>query len=306
MMDSLPEIKLKTRRKLKHFSRVNALCWSTDSRTLASVSQDGRLIVWDTYTQSKLRNIHLQTGWVLGCDCSPSGRMVSTASLDGRCAVYNLLRRSNDHSVTQTLECSTNEPHVMYCCRFVDDAHILTSSDDSMCRLWDVEVGVCVREYAGHTSDVVCVSVAPDGRTFASGGCDTTTKIWDICSSALVHTFTSHTDDVNTVAYLSDGLALGTGSDDSTCRIFDIRSFGEFGCYASEGSDGVTSLGFSTSGRLMFVGMDSPHVVVWDTVQRSVVDVLSEHFSRVSGVGVSPDGRALATSSWDCTVRIWN
>ena len=63
------------------------------------------------------------------------------------------------------------------CCRFLDDAQIVTSSGDMTCALWDVETGQQMAVYAGHTGDVMSLSLSPDYRTFVSGACDASAKL---------------------------------------------------------------------------------------------------------------------------------
>ena len=114
-----------------------------------------------------------------------------------------------------------------------------------------------------------------------------------------------------------------TGSDDATCRLFDIRADQELQCYRHETvNSGVTSLGFSTSGRLLFAGYDDKNCNAWDTLKGDRVGILADHTNKVSCLGlwsnfillpnkpvcagVSDDGTALATGGWDYEIKIWN
>lgn len=68
---------------------------------------------------------------------------------------------------------------------------------------------------------------------------------------------------------------------------------------------GVTSVALSTSGRLLFAGEENYELCVWDTLKVERVRTVSKHLNRVSCVGVSIDGNALCTGSWDTTLQIW-
>ncbi|KAG5513702.1 hypothetical protein PMAC_000740 [Pneumocystis sp. 'macacae'] len=132
--------------------------------------------------------------------------------------------------------------------------------------------------------------------------------------------------------YFPNGYAFGTGSDDGTCRLFDVRADRELNSYAvsggsggAEGADGVqpsstvcgiTSIAFSVSGRLLFAGYEDFNCnvgvrgqwcradggQVWDVLRGECVGSLQGHDNRVSCVGVSGDGRSVATGSWDSLV----
>ena len=58
-MDTIGRIQMRTRRTLRgHLSKVYAMHWGADSRNLVSASQDGKLIVWDSYSTNKVGSIH--------------------------------------------------------------------------------------------------------------------------------------------------------------------------------------------------------------------------------------------------------
>jgi len=65
------------------------------------------------------------------------------------------------------------------------------------------------------------------------------------------------------------------------------------------------SVAFSVSGRLLFAGYDDFNCNVWDTLKGERVGVLAAHENRVSCLGVSSDGNALCTGSWDSLLKIW-
>ena len=95
------------------------------------------------------------------------------------------------------------------------------------------------------------------------------------------------------------------GSDDTTCRLFDLRADRELHQYAHENViASVTSVDFSASGRLLFAGYDDFHCHVWDTLKGERVATLSGHENRVSCLGLSSDGMALCTGSWDSTLKV--
>lgn len=96
---------------------------------------------------------------------------------------------------------------------------------------------------------------------------------------------------------------------------------------------GITSVAFSRSGRLLLAGYDDFNCNIWDAMKgdRAGEDsrptegrggkcgpdrfiqpslhspgVLAGHDNRVSCLGVTDDGMAVATGSWDSFLKIWN
>lgn len=102
-----------------------------------------------------------------------------------------------------------------------------------------------------------------------------------------------------------NGDAFATGSDDASCRLFDIRADRELNAYTHDNIlCGITSVAFSISGRLLFGGYDDWTCNVWDTLRADRIGVLTGHENRVSCLGVSSDGMALCTGSWDATLKV--
>jgi guanine nucleotide-binding protein G(I)/G(S)/G(T) subunit beta-1 len=105
--------------------------------------------------------------------------------------------------------------------------------------------------------------------------------------------------------FFPNGDAFATGSDDASCRLFDIRADRELNSFTHDNIlCGITSVAFSISGRILFGGYDDWTCNVWDTLRGERVGVLTGHENRVSCLGVSVDGMALCTGSWDSTLRV--
>lgn len=124
--------------------------------------------------------------------------------------------------------------------------------------------------------------------------------------------------------FFPNGYAFATGSDDATCRLFDIRADQELAMYSHDNIIcGITSVAFSKSGRLLLAGYDDFNCNVWDSMKAEragkfdavvcsdcsrclLSGVLAGHDNRVSCLGVTEDGMAVATGSWDSFLKIWN
>lgn len=107
------------------------------------------------------------------------------------------------------------------------------------------------------------------------------------------------------ISFFPNGEAFGTGSDDASCRLFDLRADRELNQFTHDNIlCGITSVAFSISGRLLFAGYDDFNCNVWDTLKAERVGVLTAHENRVSCLGVSSDGMAMCTGSWDSMLKV--
>jgi len=119
-----------------------------------------------------------------------------------------------------------------------------------------------------------------------------------------------HEKDINIVQFFPNEFTFATGSEDSTVRLYDLRCWNEINRYNYEanpsGSINPTSIAFSQSGRLMYTSYNQNFFVVYDTLKATKVHEQSKaHDKTVSSLGVSGDGHALCTASWDNLLKIW-
>jgi guanine nucleotide-binding protein G(I)/G(S)/G(T) subunit beta-1 len=299
---------LKQRRILRgHFGKIYQMHWSTDSKHLVSASQDGKLIIWNGFSTNKVHAIPLRSSWVMTCAYSPGGSFVACGGLDNLCSVYKLSNGREQGSPQRTYAELSQHEGYLSCCRFIREDEIVTSSGDSTCILWDVEKKTPKAIFNDHTGDVMSVSIYDARDTFVSGSCDSTAKLWDHRQGKrCVKTFHGHESDINSVQFFPDGNVFGSGSDDSSCRLFDIRAYKQINKYQNDRIlCGVTSVAFSKSGKILFAGYDDYNCYAWDTIHGSNIHQLTGHGGRVSTLGVTDDGKALCTGSWDTFLRIW-
>ena len=89
------------------------------------------------------------------------------------------------------------QPSAVYCLTWSNDGkQIVSGSYDHSLKLWDAADGKLVREFKkyedkkfekGHRDSVVCVAMAPDGKTLASGDWDHAIKIWNVADGNVLH-----------------------------------------------------------------------------------------------------------------------
>lgn len=57
-------------------------------------------------------------------------------------------------------------------------------------------------------------------------------------------------------------------------------------------------------GRILFGGYTDYTINAWDSLKCERVSLLYGHENRVTSIKLSPDGTALASASWDASLRV--
>jgi len=304
-------VDLKLRKTLNgHYGKVYSLNWCNDSRTLVSASQDGKLIIWNAFGGVKTHVITLPSVWVMTCAYAPGGELVASGGLDNVVTVHRIIK---DAAVDAQLPYSQFNRHEGYisCIRFMSPDEMITSSGDSTCILWDITTQKPKAIFNDHRGDVMSVALNTSAGQFISGSCDMTAKLWDprVNGRKAVKTFIGHESDINSVCWFPEGYSIAAGGDDGTARLFDIRAYRQIHKYYDMKNPAgcVTSVGFSGSGKYLFAGYDDARFRAYDTNVGDLIysPVQACHYDRLSTMGISEDGKALATGSWDKTIKLW-
>jgi guanine nucleotide-binding protein G(I)/G(S)/G(T) subunit beta-1 len=304
-----------------HFGKIYALHWGPDSNHIVTASQDGKLIIWSSHSGNKQLAITLNSAWVMTCAFSPTYDYIASGGLDNTVSIFKISNRDAQAGPNGGRFRSKDlyrelEKHDGYlsCARFIDDSEIISASGDGTCILWDIENRTAKNIFMDHTGDVMSIDLNKQHpEMFVSGSVDATAKIWDMRSSdRCIANFPGHIADINTVKWFTDSQSICSGSDDGTVRMFDLRSYRQLNEYSdadnrslhSQDAAGVTSVDVSASGQYLFAAYDNGQVYMWASLNAAKITDMP-HDSRVSSLGVSPDGYALATGCWDFNLRIF-
>jgi guanine nucleotide-binding protein G(I)/G(S)/G(T) subunit beta-1 len=156
------------RRLRGHFGKIYALDWARDGTTLLSASQDGKLIIWNAYTENKRQVVSLKSPWVMSCAFEKeTDRLVACGGLDNICSIYDVSSAGSVGGVALPNELVGHDGYLSSC-KFLPGNKVLTSSGDSTCALWDIADGKGrkLQTFSDHSADVMrSVRLLSDTRT---------------------------------------------------------------------------------------------------------------------------------------------
>lgn len=151
------------------------------------------------------------------------------------------------------------------------------------------------------------LALSANGRR-AAGASAQNVVVWDVESGKVLQTLAGHTKTVSCVAISGDGAWVASGSYDGSVRFWDAVNGKELVAFNDLGL--VRCMELSPDGTLLAASVGTkaadPGVIhIWDTKARKLTQTLHGHEQMVGDLAFSPDGKLLASASWDRTIRIW-
>ncbi|WP_349345377.1 WD40 repeat domain-containing protein [Streptomyces rapamycinicus] len=204
-----------------------------------------------------------------------------------------------------------------------DGKTLATGNSEGRVRLWDVAGRKPRTTFTGPDSGFQTreVTFSPDGKTLAATNMTGWLAMWDVAKHRQIRLL----DGVNggeRVAFSPDGKLFSTGTQSGSVFLWDInsRKKDEILAYYNQEAK-VTGVAFSPDGRTLASASDdsesnlSPKhsVRLWDVAHRDPEPygqgdprVTISPAQGVLSLAFSPDGKTIATGSYDGKVRLWD
>src|SRR5262249_37589607 len=160
---------------------IASVAFSPDNSRLATASQDGRVLLWDTRTGAVLHNLVGFKGNVQGVAFSPDGtRLVTTRDSTGA-TVWDA------RTGAARVDLKGRPGKVMSVAFSPDGTRIVTggyrqekpNEDKGEATVWDAQTGAPLFDLTGHNSAVHRVAFTPDGTRIVTRSYDGPAKVWD-------------------------------------------------------------------------------------------------------------------------------
>ncbi len=271
---------------------------------------------------------------VLTLAFSPCGKFLATAGEDNTIRLWD----NPDGIQIQSIQAHKGD---VRCVAFDPDGDVFASASwDKTVKIWQTSDCSTLAEAADHAGPVNCLAFSPDGKLLFSGSDDATIKVFTSPGGALKNTINPEIGDIKAIAVSSKGLLAAGGSElqfldasgkmlkDNDSYLYGIKALafspdGKMLAAATgmekrleiwnaetleeagsvKDSDWINCVAFTPDGKKIVTGGTA--VKLWDPVSGACLKTFEGHTDEIYAVGVSPDGKFIASASNDKTVKLW-
>lgn len=285
-----------------HSDGVEAISYAPDGDLILSASSDHQLKLWDVRSGLLVRTLYGHKDRVLAASFSPGGSKILSSCKGAMLNLWNTETGELQRSFTDI-------PSIVLSIAFTNEQFALLGCMNGKILSLDLASGEIWYTLDQHQAPVGTIGFLEDGAYLISGDWKGGLLLWDLSSKKVNQVFEQGPAEITSIAadqsgffYTGDAsgkLKLWNRSNKSAEHTYNIHQEAVLTVGVIPGPRyGIPVCG--GKGKAIYFGTPT------QTDRLFVMDKKQAHNNWILDLDISPDGRQLATCSWDGEVSIWD
>jgi len=320
-----------------HRDCVNSVAITPCGNFAISGSDDKTIRIWNISTGQCVRTLEGHTGFVKSLRISPDGKKMISISSDKKLFIWELEKNiylaplmvvhpkkseellDNRKNFMEALEKVSmavekkdwkNAVFSLVMARNVPGYERALEALSLWRELSLIAIKVKLRDIwqefklKGHTDDLRCFSLSPDGNYLLSGGDDKTLRLWDLKVGKCCRTISIHNKAITCNAITPDGNFAISGSLDCTISILDLSN-GKCLHTLRGHEKGIKDLVITPDGKYL-ISACSRCLILWDIPAGQQMNSFKVYSKNMNTIALSPDGKFLIAAGRDRRIDLWD
>jgi WD40 repeat protein len=277
-----------------HTMPVQAVTFSSDGALLATSGYDGTIRLWSMPSGQPIAVLVGHRAAVSSCEFAPDGKTLVSRAQDGEVREWSVQRPTSIELLR------IHKDQVVRLELSPDSSRLATSSADETVVLYDLPHRRIVRRIAaGPIKKAHALSFSKSGALLAVSLPSGAVGLFDAGTGNLRSEFRGHSEQVNKVQFCNNDKMLLTVSDDGTAKVWSVPDGETLGSY--DVAPGIATAAVDRDGHFVALALKDFGVQIFRFGSPKPVQKWQPHRSTIYSMEFSPDGKTVATVSYDGT-----
>ena len=286
---------------IKAYEKCAVSCMTVHIKknVVATGGDDAIFKIYDMSKREELASGSYHSQYISSIDIHPKGSYLATASGDFTINLWDLL--------SLKVKAQFCNDSVVWSTKFHDTGDFLLSSNDNgLISLYDLNICQVRENYRGHTDSVNKINFQPFTNYFASASSDKSISIWDMRMGLTVQTFYGHLNSINDVIFNPRGDMLYSCDADGIIKAWDIRKVAESGTWVHYPHIPANCIEIEKTNNYLYCGYDNGFIGVVNVVKNELGTKIKAHEGPINGIGINLTNSNMFTVGGDGVLMVWN